>query len=70
MSWPRGFVTIQGGNSCQRVIRGCSYSPCYAELTRNVFINLAGNIQPMPFDTKRNGLWRFDGQVFYQGNAR
>ena len=32
----------------------------------NVLVNLDGTISPMPFDTKRNGLWYFDGQIFYQ----
>ena len=32
----------------------------------NVLINLDGTVSPMLFDTKRSGLWYFDGQVFYQ----
>lgn len=32
---------------------------------RNMYFTLEGHIAPMPFDTKRDGLWRFDGQVWY-----
>lgn len=32
---------------------------------RNVFIDLAGHICKLPFDAKRDGIWRFDGQFYY-----
>jgi hypothetical protein len=32
---------------------------------RNMYVSPDGIMRPMPFDTKRNGLWFFDGQFFY-----
>lgn len=34
---------------------------------RNVLLRHDGTISAMPFDTERLGMWRFDGQVYYQG---
>ena len=32
----------------------------------NIYVGLDGCYHPLPFDAKREGLWYFDGQVFYQ----
>lgn len=40
---------------------------------KNVYMTLEGHFASLPFDGKREGLWLFDGQVFYlpdgQNNA-
>ena len=37
--------------------------PCFYS---NVFLDLDGTIKKLPFDAKRDGIWLFDGQIFYQ----
>lgn len=46
---------------CADYITGGTFQYAY-----NILVNLDGTISMMPFDTKRSGLWYFDGQVFYQ----
>lgn len=35
-------------------------------MSKNVYVWLDGTIRPTPFNMPREGLWYFDGQVFYQ----
>ena len=37
---------------------------------RNILVNHDGTISAMPFDTKKDGCWHFDGQIFYQAKVQ
>lgn len=41
------------------------YSEIEKYYARNVVLNLDGTISSLPFDGKRNGLWRTDGQFYW-----
>lgn len=38
---------------------------------RNMFTRIPGyTLHVMPFDTKKDGMWYFEGQFFYQRKAK
>ena len=39
--------------------------PPTIQSVRNVYVDLKGHLNRLPFDAGRDGLWRFDGQIFY-----
>lgn len=34
----------------------------------NIYVDINGHLHPTPFAMPKDGLWRFDGQFFYQTN--
>lgn len=36
---------------------------------KNVYCSIEGMLHPTPFEMPREGMWYFDGQVFYQRHA-
>lgn len=34
--------------------------------SKNVYIDLCGLVRPTPMSMPKDGIWYFDGQIFYQ----
>jgi len=46
-------------------VRGWAAIRHDAFVCKNIFMNIDGTLGLMPFNTKKEGLWFFDGQVWY-----